>query len=622
MALNRLPQRQDGILVPDRPATLVVTAPQDLGGVVPVLTVSDTLVGVAAQVDGLVLSWRLTAAQVNAALAGSTGPLEYEITAGAGDDLVPLFAGYLVRHERWDSDVVSGVALSASLSQTAAAAVAQLGAEAAQVAAEAARVAAEGAQGLAEDARDAAVAAVAPAAIDAVMADQVTNPTGATGMALSSTYATHSDVGAVAERGSLTRIVSLIAGTEDETPIISGGTYAADTMNWKIGGQGWKITTAGASTAVFSVDPLPGGDPLEVGPIQAVCAWIYVPDAAKVTDLGLYLYHDDALTSGQRWAKSATQNPLHTITTGWNFVRVPANATASSTTSVNAAAEWGTLYRAAIVVSTNAATDVTVGHYYAEVPEKAKVLMLADRGYKSFYENGYPDLVRLGVPVTWAPDITLFGSLPGTINEAMTEAQMHQVALENGNSISFHGWDGGPTSAMTAAQVRADTMKAIRWLQRHGYSGRMWRASWVQQLATNAAAAHDLLLGCATSTARTDPIPWPPANIMEIPRATLDRSITAAQVDARFAWLKKTHQTEVCFIHRVNTDAADSFGCSQDLWDHYVSKLETGITEGWLEGVTFEQLFFRHGGRFESTGGAHVARYVDAAGNMVTKNVL
>ena len=461
------------------------------------------------------------------------------------------------------------------------------------------------------------------AAARSAIATDAADPETVVGAALTATVGVGIEraVAPVASRGHMPRIVSLIAGSVDEVPIISNGTVTADTVNTKIGGHAWKVTTSGAATPVFSLDPIPGGDPFVAGPMQAVCAWVYVPDATKITDIGLYLYHDAALTTGQRWLKGFSTNPMQTVVTGWNFIRIEANFSTAMRDLVNTV-DWGTLYRVAISATCNAATDFTIGHMWAEVPQKAKLLLIADRPYKSYYDIGYPMMKALGVPTTFAIDCTLLGSLPGTINEAMTEAQVLEVAAENGNSISLHGWDGTATSAMTAAQLLADQMKGTRQLQKYGAEGRMWRASWVQQLATNAAAVHPYLLGCATSTGRTNPIAWPARDMYEIPRATVDRSISTADIDARFAWLQKTHQMEVCFIHRINNDAGDSFGCSVELWDYYVSKVEQGIEEGWLEGVTFEQLYYDVGGTFGTAGGSTIARYPQPDGTIVTRQVL
>jgi len=410
-------------------------------------------------------------------------------------------------------------------------------------------------------------------------------------------------------------VVTLIAGSTDETPIVTNCTTTGDTTNTRVGGRAHKMTMAAATTATLSLDPVPPatGDQLSVPPAQAVCVWFYVPDAAKVTTVGVYLYTDAALTSNPgRWSRSTADSPSQVINTGWNLLRVPADFHPNTT-------QWGSVYRVTVFVTTNAATEVTIGQVYLECPTKARLLFIADRGYRSFLTTGYPRLKAAGVPVTWATDITLMGTGSGDA-EAITWAEIDTLAGENRNSISFHGWDGAPTAGMTAAQLQADNAKAIKFLQAKGHQGRMWRAAFVQGAAAQWASLREQLIGSASGVDISRPTPWPPLDMMRLPRYTLDNNAqTTATIDAQFAYLETTHMLELRFIHGIGSGTYDA---TPALFNYYMDKVEAAIQAGWLEAVTFEQLFAESGGRFVNAAGSVFAEYVDVNGTTVRKVLL
>lgn len=417
--------------------------------------------------------------------------------------------------------------------------------------------------------------------------------------------------------------VDLITGAATETLVLSSATASADTDHYKVGGRGWKITTAGAATALASVDPPPGGgDPLVVGAAQAVCAWVWVEDATKVTDLQFYLYHDATLTNGNRWGKGTTQSPLHTITTGWNFIRVPVQDGRTSTGSNYALANaWGSIHRATVIAVTNAATSITIGHFYVERHAKAKLVVIADRGYKSFYDSAYPALKSAGIPVTFAIDVMQMGTQVGTIHESMTEAQLVTCSQENGNSMSFHGYTANATATMDATALRADTVGAIDYCRAKGWQGRMWRAAYVQNSAPQHAAVEDLLIASATYDGRTAAVAWPPRDRYNIGRATVDNSTsTTATIDAMFDWLQKTNQTQFVFIHGI--DPTYIYSASQALFDYFLSKANAAIAAGWLEATTFEALFFGNGGRVRPANGKAIVEWPQPNGTVVSRNLV
>ena len=394
------------------------------------------------------------------------------------------------------------------------------------------------------------------------------------------------------------RIMTLIGGQEDESPTGTTATISADTVNFKLGTQGWKMTMAGAVTGQLRLDPVGAEDPVHFGPAQAVGIWFYVPDATKITSVGISIASNSAatVTADYTWNTG--------IVTGWNFRRIQASAMTLT--------DWGTAYRVRVIVVTNAATDITVGHLYVECPQKAKVLIISDSAYKSFHDIAYPDLKQRGIPVTFALDPTVLGSNVGSISERITEAQVLTVSAENQNEIGFHGYDGTETSAMTAAQIRADTMKAIKWLESRGYySGRIWRSAWVQNAATNHAAIQNLVLMYATPSSAASLVCWPVADRWNISRLSL-HGRTQANMDTWFSQLQQTHQLLVCYNHGI--DDGGGTNTTNAMWDYFIGKIDAGLAGGWLEGVTMEMLLARSGLKYRQTLGDTAVELYDETG--------
>ena len=172
----------------------------------------------------------------------------------------------------------------------------------------------------------------------------------------------------------------------------------------------------------------------------------------------------------------------------------------------------------------------------------------------------------------------------------ITVSDVAEVAA-TGDSISLDAYDGAPTSPKRADGIRIDTMPSIKWLQRRGYVGRMWRAAWTQNSAPQHAAAQPHALAYATpsssaalarSIGGTSRGADPRSH-----RCSVRRDLRAARSDPPGARL----------LDAWNRREPDRM-CTPAEWAYLVSRIEQGVDEGWLEGVTFEQLFTRSGGRF------------------------
>ena len=414
------------------------------------------------------------------------------------------------------------------------------------------------------------------------------------------------------------KVVSLIHGGS-VSPVTTNCTAATVPGGFQGSPSALRLTSAGgASSYTVRVDL---GAPFAMGAAQCLDIAITIPDITVVDTVSISLYHDAGRTAAYTWSRGNRSAPIRNLVNGLNVLRFPAPVYDSGYTQ--SASTWGAPYAAEVRFQKvggawpPAGTTVTIQHLWAEVQAKAKLLVVADRGYRSWYQSCYPQLRTLGIPVTWAPDLTLFGSNPGTIFEAITEAEMHALAKENGNSISFHGRTGGATSGMTAQQLADETAYCVNWLRGHGYQGRLWRAAYVQN---NAPASDDplvtsQLLGSAysiTALAATDTYQmWPPYDQYHIYRTGIEVANTSATNQANLtSWfdrLKLTHGLACIFFHRL--DEVDKASTRQADWDFFVGKVTTGLAEGWLEGVTFEDLYYGSGGVVEQRNGQAVSAW-------------
>lgn len=403
------------------------------------------------------------------------------------------------------------------------------------------------------------------------------------------------------------RIVTLFGGQDDEAPTAGGCTLTADTVNFKIGDRGHKMTIASATTGTLRLDPPGDDDPLSLGPIAVLGMWIYLEDATKITSVGIDLHTDAGLT--HLWSGTKSTG----LVTGWNLVRFRAK----DGTITNA--EWGTIYRVRVLVTTNAATTATLGQAWAECPEKAQIVFIEDGGYANFFATGYLDLLALGVPVTWAVAPGKLGTGTGA-DVYMTAANLATVIADEISEVSLHSWDSTATSGMTAAQLRTDAMRAIKYLRRRGAKGTFWRPAWTQNLATNHAALQPHFIAYATPTAGTATIGcFPPIDRWNIPRYTL-HGRTEATLTTLFTDLQTTRQSLFCYTHGI--DAAGGSNITPTVWAHFLSLVQAGIAAGWLEGVTMSTLFARAGGRFRrGVAGEHLAEFYNDAGVLTTQRL-
>jgi hypothetical protein len=158
-------------------------------------------------------------------------------------------------------------------------------------------------------------------------------------------------------------------------------------------------------------------------------------------------------------------------------------------------------------------------------------------------------------------------------------------------------------------------MQAIKWLEKRGYSGRIWRAAFMQQQAPQHTAVQKLMLAYATPTDQGYLQPYPFEDRYGIPRMPL-HAYSPTDFDTFFAQLKTTNEIMVCYTHKVNNGVAADITPAN--WAYFLSKVDQAIAEGWLEGVTLEMLLARDGFKFRRGFGDYFAEYMGDTGTTVT----
>ncbi|MBT2474243.1 hypothetical protein J7E68_06535 [Microbacterium sp. ISL-103] len=346
-------------------------------------------------------------------------------------------------------------------------------------------------------------------------------------------------------------------------------TESADAGNIKAGVTPRKLTTTGAVTAWARYTAT-----VNFPPASIFQCWVFIPEPAKVTSIGFIL------STGWNRANAGPFQP------GWNLLRFRA----VDGTLTN----WGTLPFVQLTFITTGATSISVGRAWLECPPKAQLCFIEDRGYKTFKDIGLPQLRALGIPVVWALDPLLNGTEVGTPSEVITDTDVAAFYAQ-GDDMSIHAYDGAVTSTMTAEQIIADSLKSIAWLRERGYSrGRPIRAAWTQNTAPNHAASQPYWAGYMTPTNQSGSLEvWPPIDKWNMQRYTL-HGRTTAQIDAIFDQMKKTNSIMFGYTHGIHDTLSGAITVA--LWNYFISKVTTAISEGWLEGVTLTQLLARSSG--------------------------
>lgn len=365
--------------------------------------------------------------------------------------------------------------------------------------------------------------------------------------------------------------------TPDIALMSTGGVFIQkDYVNsWGNKSYGIKIGVTKAKTASITQTY---STPHNIPFTQAVGMWYYVDNPSNLKSLTVQLGHEQP--SGYQWIRSD-----YTFKKGWNLFRHEALA--------GVIGNWTDFYRIRFVVEAIGAVNVTIGLLFLEQPAKAKLLFVEDGGYVEFLERGYPQLKARGIPTTWALN-------PGILGTArrITEIQVDELAKDYMSEFSFHSWASDVHSTMTSEQVADNAIKCVRWLQKKGLKpDYLYRAAITQNNAPNHAILQEIVDAYANGNEQTGTEIFPFANPYGTKRMTL-HGMDSARIDEVFEQLKKTHALIIGYTHGIgetsNGTGQSTGDMTQAQWDYFISKVDTALAEGWLEGVTYDRLRKRY----------------------------
>lgn len=397
---------------------------------------------------------------------------------------------------------------------------------------------------------------------------------------------------------------NLIDGSESNT--ITNGSLSL-VAGYNPNTRGYRIRVNSGTTSETNLYPTAS---IVTGQCSVIGAMLYVPDPALMENLTVALWHPGPNV----WQKTAT-SISHAWTQGWNMIRW--HASAGITAGV--LEQWGKgLDRIQIKVDTTAGMDVILGALWAECPDAAPMVLINDGCYKKFLDSGFiPDCIPRKIPLTWA-------SIPMWIENAdaraVTLAELEQYGEAVGSVVSIHSYDGASYGSATPEEIRTDNLLALRWLRAHGFTRLRWRAAFTQGNAPEYRAVTDLymLLRQPITGSTTGLNVWPPIDPFGIRRHTI-HGRSSADIDAIFATLKATGDMFMPFTHGI--DAAGGNDATPAEWAYFLSKVDVGISEGWLRPTTVERLITDSGIPVRDGGGDWLPEIFNAGGRAWARSI-
>lgn len=347
-------------------------------------------------------------------------------------------------------------------------------------------------------------------------------------------------------------------------------------------GHSWQFTVPDAGGTAILKWEQSSGSATTLNGLTGFGVSLFVPEPDKITDFGLWAF----TSNGGRFRWSSENFPAPGLKKGWNHLRFSRNWMQYPLDNP----KWGDVDGIQIYVQAVAATSFNLGQVWAETRPKASLVFIHDGGYSGFDQSpGYYDLAARGIPVTWSIDCALIGD-----EEHVSRDRLIEVGNENGNSISFHGWDSSVSGDYTdAAQAREETAKCQQWIENlptAGNTGRKWRTAWMQNNSPFSPATNNMV----ELNPMWDPDHEPPRGATMWPlvqpynyRREALHHLSPRDLQELFEDAKETHGVLVCYTHNIGEGTKH---ISPERWEEFLELVDEGLNSGWLEGVTFEAL--------------------------------
>lgn len=384
--------------------------------------------------------------------------------------------------------------------------------------------------------------------------------------------------------------------TGDDTGLnVSGGTLTYDDEYKKMGSKGLRFTSTGATTGSI-IKYLDEHE--KVDNYHSIGMWIYIEDVTKTNNLFVRIRDEDG--NENVYSKGIIPDAEYQFKNGWNLIRWRAY-----NSSYNL--QFGRVVWIRVMPIMTDATSIVIGGVWLESFEKAKLLFIHDGGYSEFFQEdgrGYEDLKARGIPLTIATIPKKIGDPEN--DRQISKSKLYELSLENNNEVSIHSYDGEDAIAtMSESELREESYNAISLLQSWGYNP-MWRSAWFRNNAPSAMGSTGLFHAFAFHNAagfsnqeRIEGFPF--QNMYNVPRIQVHKR-TNEDIDSHFDILKSTRGVFVGYTHNVVDDSSGDI--DEVDWDYFLSKIDEGLEEGWLEGTTFKML---------------MQPYLDGLGTEITK---
>lgn len=331
------------------------------------------------------------------------------------------------------------------------------------------------------------------------------------------------------------------------------------------------LTNSGASSSEIRFT-LPSA--IQLASTQEFEMCVYVEDGTKVSNLSLR-------TTAGGFVKS---NYPSTIVTGWNKFRFFTEGAGTMTYNTDI-----TTFRLIITHTSGVSVKLYIGNLVQVKPQYANLIIIADGPYYSFYTEAYPALTADNVPVCWAVDGGLLDDNDETDRNLINENELELLAMDGLSEFTFHSYDLTIMSTANANEALADTLKCIRYLKKRGLlPEKIWRGAWLQNSCAHPELA-DLEVEASCSYEGAAGVVMYPFGDSQynIPRYSL-QSRTSDDFDALFTKMKNHHCTLFCYTHGISTDSDRNM--TPTMLAYFISKIETGISEGWLNPTTYNRL--------------------------------
>ncbi|MDK9861651.1 polysaccharide deacetylase family protein [Staphylococcus equorum] len=340
--------------------------------------------------------------------------------------------------------------------------------------------------------------------------------------------------------------------------------------------KSFSLQTLGNTVPEMRITP---PNPLDLVGIQEFDLVVYIEDITKVSKIELGVIK----TGGGTWSVSTSE-----IKEGWNRLRFYVNEGNITT--------WdkADTFRVIIYPVNSANTKVVIADLKALKPNKAKIIMVNDHGYKGFKDTAFPKLKNIGVPTTFAINPGRLGTPVSGASSILSQEEIEELASSPFSEFSYHTWNPleKATKDMSEIELKEESAKCIYYLKKNGLKpDYLWRAAFVQNLAPNHNAIDNMVEAYASWSEGNSFEAYPFKDSRNIKRITI-HGRTTTNIDSYFDTLKKTRCVAIFYTHDI-TDNGGIHMTNAEL-DYFVSKIEQGVNEGWLEGTTYSDLRTRY----------------------------